>query len=633
MSGLAGILATDDRHVQAHEIQRLIGTLAHRAADGMSHAIQGCVAMGFACTRVSTLETAWEQPLVDMGGRTIVTFDGRIDNRDDLLRRLTLPAATPDAALVSAAYRVWGPEFPSHLLGDFALAVWDAREHVLFLARDVIGLRPLYYTSAGDDFRWASETRTLVEGRPVRLNESVIAQHIADRLTTTTETLYDGVAQVAPAHAMTVDARGRVRCWKYWEPAIRPLRLRDVREYDDAIWAALHDAVRVRLRGTAGATLSLSSGIDSGAIAAHVAALRDAGEADAARTQTLTLATDTGNEASRASLTAEWLKLPWREIPAASVSETELLDDAVRMRAFPQHPNSRIAAPLRSCASAHGRVLLYGLGSDIWLHGWHWTVADLLRRGRLVSAARWMRFIATSPDPEPIPGQLWLAAWTMTPLRTKRVLRRMLKRNPVPPWIEPAFASRTALADRIRAAQEHRWLGSYSATEMFAFGTSGEQIVRLSEFELLHAYAGLEMRCPFYDRRLIELALSLPADVRSTAGLPKAVLRRSAAAHLPPRVAAAAPDPPGDWSLVRVLEGLGFPRRIHALEAARRGWIDPQRTEETWQRWAAGGEGFGWPIWGMAAIDFWLHAESTVEASTAKEAMRDEGTSRRFGTS
>jgi len=564
----------------------------------------------------------------------MAAFDGRLDNREELIEALDLPRQVADVEVVCHAYLRWRLSMPGRLLGDFALALWHREERRLLLARDIVGLRPLCYRATPGAFSWASEARCLLPDAPAEPNEAFVAEHLADRIGSTTETLYAGVTQLAPAHAMTVSERGDIRTWRYWEPSVRELHGRDHREHDEQLWAVLRQSVYARLRCAGGATLSLSSGMDSGAIAAHVAALRDSGVESAGRVRAMTLDAPVRSEVEGARETAQWLGLSWERVdPWLTFSERELRADTERMRAFPEQPNSKLAAPLRARARERGhRVMLYGLGSDSWLHGWHWTVADLMARGRLLSAGRWMHFLANCPDPAPVRSQLWLAAWTLVPGAAKRALRRMLRRDPVPEWMEPAFARRVGLAERIRAAQEHRWLGSYAATEMFAFGTCGEQLVRVGEFELLHAYAGLEMRCPFYDRRLIELALSLPPDVRSTAGVPKASLRRSVAMRLPPRVAAAPPDPPGEWSSVHALERLGLPGRIRDLQPVHRGWVVPDRVEARWRSWRAGGEGFIWPIWGMTAIDFWMRAESTVRAHEVQEVSHGAGTARRFGS-
>ena len=139
------------------------------------------------------------------------TFDGRLDNREELAAQLDLrvSAVTPDSVLVAAAYRRWGVECPARLLGDFSLVVCDSQHRRLLVARDIFGLRPLFTVEkTGDAWWWASDQRALVSLQMPPINEGYIGELLSDRITTVDETVYQGLHRLPMAHAeLTIGAR------------------------------------------------------------------------------------------------------------------------------------------------------------------------------------------------------------------------------------------------------------------------------------------------------------------------------------------------------------------------------------------------------------------------------------------
>src|SRR5579859_3905078 len=144
MSGIVGLWNRDGRPVEADVLARMSATLAHRGPDGEGHRLIGDVGLACRHLRVTPEETGEIQPLVGASGTALV-MDGRLDNRDELASALHAPRTASDAALALDAYGRWSEEFAAHLVGDFAIAVFDVERHRLVLARDAIGIRPLYY--------------------------------------------------------------------------------------------------------------------------------------------------------------------------------------------------------------------------------------------------------------------------------------------------------------------------------------------------------------------------------------------------------------------------------------------------------------------------------------------------------
>jgi asparagine synthase (glutamine-hydrolysing) len=151
MSGLAGTFDPTARRIDRDAFEHAVCHVSYRGADGIRYWYAPGIAMAFAKFARTPDAPADLQPLEDPAAETCVTFDGRLDNRDELAAQLDLQISdsTPESVLVSAAYRRWGVECPVRLLGDFSLVVWDGRERRLFMARDIFGLRPLFYRRMG----------------------------------------------------------------------------------------------------------------------------------------------------------------------------------------------------------------------------------------------------------------------------------------------------------------------------------------------------------------------------------------------------------------------------------------------------------------------------------------------------
>ena len=154
-----------------------------------------------------------------------LTADARLDNREVLLSELglasTVDAPLPDSQLILHAYAKWGTACPDHLLGDFAFAIWDAREQQLFCARDLFGVMPFFYYHSPAQFWFAStlEAVRATSDVPQEIDYGHMAAYFraSGNASYTERTWYVGVRRLLPAHAMIVNARG-IRTWAYWRP-------------------------------------------------------------------------------------------------------------------------------------------------------------------------------------------------------------------------------------------------------------------------------------------------------------------------------------------------------------------------------------------------------------------------------
>jgi len=205
----------------------------------------------------------------------VLVFDGRLDNREDLLSVLRTTAAlsveSSDPALVLSAYRAFGDNFPAHLDGDFALGLYDPNQSKLLLARDPVGVRPIYYYASRDLFVFASEIKTLLAhpGIVTHPNDDVVADLLFTRLAaedTRGLTCFQNIFSVLPAHLTIAGPEGIVTK-RYWDfDRSRQVRLRSFDEYAEAFRHHFERAVRRRLRCAGPVAISVSGGLDSSAV-------------------------------------------------------------------------------------------------------------------------------------------------------------------------------------------------------------------------------------------------------------------------------------------------------------------------------------------------------------------------------
>ncbi|MFN3075563.1 MAG: asparagine synthase-related protein [Alphaproteobacteria bacterium] len=231
-------------------------------------------------TAPTTPEARFERlPLSFAGGHRLLAFDGRLDNRDEMIERLGLPAreaVLPDGAIVAAALERWGDETPRHLLGDFALAAWDDTARRLLLACDPTGGRALYYRVLPGRIAFATELSALLKFStgPHRVDEASLLDTLLWRPNREGSTYFQDVHLLNPASRL-VWSGGEPRIDRFWRPDWgRRIRFRREEDYVEAARELLDRGVAAQLRRLGPIVCQMSGGLDSTAVAATAARLR-----------------------------------------------------------------------------------------------------------------------------------------------------------------------------------------------------------------------------------------------------------------------------------------------------------------------------------------------------------------------
>jgi asparagine synthase (glutamine-hydrolysing) len=487
-------------------------------------------------------------PIVSHSGRYVLTADLRIDNREELLRRLSLDlVAISDARLLLVAIDRFGPGFLDELIGDFAVGLWDRRDRSLHLARDLLGQRPLCYYNCPSFFAFASRPQGLwalpeIERRP---NPDRIAQLVGLVPIDGPELFYAGLYRVEPGHILTV-SDDQVRDRRFWLPNMDVLRLPRFDDYRDAFRAQMDQAVRSRLRG-AGELIAthLSSGWDSSAVTATAARESGAGMSVAAFTAVprqggrfsapFNRIEDEGEIAAATAALHANVKHVRVERPAAS--PIARLDEQIELLAQPPRNlcNQVWMDAIRDEASARGaRVLLTGQFGNWTISNAPYTIlADLLRQGHYRAWWREARAIAKSGAAR----YRGIAANSFGPWMPDlawRLVRPLSSRSEASVYsaLAPAWAARMTALREARGVGLARRPNDNVAVRVRA--------LRFYDFGDSRAAAmagwGVDERDPTADRRLIEFCLSLPLDMLLKGGQRRPLARAALADRLPPAV-------------------------------------------------------------------------------------------------
>jgi len=559
VSGIFGIVHFDDRPVQPHDMVAMAATLKRRGPDGSGMWHDGPAGLGHTML-ATTPESLHEQPpILNRRKNLVITADARLDNRDELIDSLGLrhqPAGEiGDNALILGAYEKWGEACSTKLLGDFAFAIWDGRSRCLFCARDPFGVRPFYYHhSVGGFFAFASEPRAILmlPQTPYRINEGRIADFLISQLEgiDKTSTFFEELYRLPPAHTLTVTPRG-IRRRRYWTLAPGPeIRLSSDEEYAEAFLEILTEAVRCRLRGAGPVGSMLSGGMDSGSIVAVARALlADVGQGPLPTFSAVASGDEHCVETRTIHAAQTMAGLDPHVVDSGRLDD--LLPELENLSWSLDEPFDTHITLVRAmdlAARRHGvKVLLDGIDGDTVLsEGTHLT--RLLRRGRWLTV--WRESVGQNRfwggDYPPWRQMSYRARQAFVPEPVRRWRQALRARNHQAEvqriiresMIDPAFAQRIRLGDRLQALDAHSPPGlTPSLAQERARAVDHPYLtVGLERYNRAASALALEPRHPFLDRRLVAFSIALPGEQKLAQGWQKMILRRAMAGQLPEAV-------------------------------------------------------------------------------------------------
>jgi asparagine synthase (glutamine-hydrolysing) len=526
MSGIAVIWNRDGRLAEPTILARMTRLMAHRGPDRERHWVQGPIAIGHRALNTTAQPSADSGLLVDEAAKLCLTFDGRIDNREELVALLenngSDPHDAPDAQLVLAAYRKWGEECPAHLLGDFAFAIWDERRRRLFCARDPLAVRPLFYASLGSTFICGSEIRALF-ALPGLISEpdlAVAAARLMRKSIEFDDTLYKGIFRIPIAHSLTVTCES-AQLRRYWDiDPDKQIRYRNDGEYAEHFRELFFDAVRRRMRSTRPIAAMLSGGLDSSGIVCVAESIRQKEKITHPGFETFSMVFDHFSSCDERRFVSEVVNrsetkanyhVADRNLDVAAIANHE------RYPGLLYSPQAMVlTAMFAGMRDAGFRVVLDGTGGDeLAGAGLHHRV-ELMRRGKWLSVSALVREYASMFNLSP--SRLFVARYLKPaapePLKALyRWSKATVQRTPIPGIVPEETLQRTGAKERIEHPVAIPRFQHEMKSDLYRGIFSGWAPTVLTEnYELIASFHGIEMRQPYRDRRLVEFSLALPPN-------------------------------------------------------------------------------------------------------------------------
>jgi asparagine synthase (glutamine-hydrolysing) len=625
MCGIAGIVAGDRLSAdEAGRVTRMRDVISYRGPDDAGVFVDDRAALGH--RRLSIVDlAAGHQPLSNEDDTIWIVFNGEIYNHASV--RPELEAAghryktRSDTETIVHAYEQWGDACVEHLRGMFAFAIWDAPRRRLLLARDRLGVKPLYWTMVDGRLLFGSEIKAILESGLIRAsaNEAALPELLGTRYLSGPETLFKGIHRLQPGHTLVFE-HGKVSLREYWDiPLGRPseemARLSDA-DVVHRFRELFEESVRIRLMADVPLGMFLSGGLDSSAVAAVMARMIDR----PLQTFSVAFKERAFSELDYARQVATAIKADAHEV---------VIDDQDFFGALPRliwHEDEPIAHPssvplyfVSALARAHVKVVLTGEGSDELLAGY----------GKYPRAlVNWKAAAAYGVVPAPL--RAWIADTLVPaiPSRLGRYARRSFLAMPRTPeamffdnfaaiglrrqrsLLSPAFATQ-ATPDRAYGPSRAYFdapNGRSTTLDRLLYTDLKTYLVELlMKQDQMSMAASIESRVPFLDHRLVEFAAGLPARMKLRGWTTKWILREAVREILPAEILTRKkmgfPVPFGVW-----MKGpWGDVARDVLLDtrSRQRGIIDPAATERLIAAHASGEAEGGDAIWSLLNLELW----------------------------
>ncbi|SCL27877.1 asparagine synthase (glutamine-hydrolysing) [Micromonospora nigra] len=515
MCGLAGEFRRDGSRADVAVVERMAATMSDRGPDDSGVWSQGPVALGHRRLKIIDLSAASGQPIVDSAAGLTGVFNGCVYNYRELRAELQAKGhrffSTGDSEVVVKAYAEWGLDFVDHLVGMFAVAITERDTGRLVLARDRLGIKPLYLAETPGTVRFASTLPALLAGGGVDTTiDSVALAHYLSfhSIVPPPRTILRGVRKLPPATVRVYEPDGRMRERVYWDPSFtRRAEHADwsERDWQDALLGSLTTAVRRRMVADVPVGVLLSGGLDSSLVVALLAGEGQRG------LSTFSIGFDAvggreGDEFVYSDLVAKTFDTDHHQLRVAAQDLVPPLEAAVESMAEPMVSHDCVAFYLLSQeVSKHVKVVQSGQGADEILGGYHWY-PPLAGVGREQAVETYAKAFFD---------------------RDAAGLARVLN----PAWLADGDPAREFVAAHLGRAGADTAVDAGLRLDTQVMLTD-DPVKRVDNMTMAH---GLEARVPFLDHEFVELAAACPPDLKLAQG-GKGVLKEIGRRVLPHEV-------------------------------------------------------------------------------------------------
>jgi len=638
MCGIAGILNfSSDHAVDETRLRRMRDALRHRGPDGEGLFIEGPVGLGHRRLAIVDLASGG-QPMANEDGTVLVVCNGEIYNHPDLRPALEARGhrytTRSDTETILHLYEEEGERCVERLRGMFAFALWDRRRRRLLLARDRLGIKPLYYARTGKGLLFASEIKAILEAAPfpAELNDAVLPEFLASRFVSGGETFFKGVSKLLPGRTLTWSLDEGLRERRYWSlPVEDPAPRASLAEAAADLRERLREVVRLHLMSDVPVGIFLSGGLDSSGLLGFMASMAAA----PVRSFSVGFSEIEANELPYARLAAESAGAEHRDI---SVSARQFFAALPRLV---WHEDEPIAFPssvplyfVSRLAAEHVKVVLTGEGADELFLGYNrYRVAAWNER----LAAAWAAVL-----PGGARAAIGRGVWSLPPSirryagRTFLALPRGARSHVCENFaVFPEAVQNRLFPDAGRSGKRD----PYAAILPLYERAPGDLPARMAHVDLqtylvellmkqdqMSMAASIESRVPFLDHELVEHVAALPRNLKLRGVKTKAILREALKDLVPrpilTRRKMGFPVPMGGW-----LRGPFRPllqEFVLGPRALGRGRFDPAFLRRLVGEHEAGTADHGDRLWLLLNLEIWqrVFVEGQDPASLAPPGSR-----------
>ena len=637
MCGIAGFVGEFERLDAAERsavLERMCRQIRHRGPDDQGTLVADGVALGM--RRLSIIDLAGgHQPISNEDGTVTIVFNGEIYNYHELQRELAARGhrfqTHSDTETIVHAYEEYGAACVERLRGMFAFAIWDARARQLFLARDRVGKKPLYYArTPRGTLVFGSELKALLahpevtrEINPEALDAYLTFGYVPDPLC-----ILRGVRKLPPGHSLTYSADGRLALTQYWDfplEADAPARRAD--DYLEELRALLDEAVRIRLIADVPLGAFLSGGVDSSTVVGLMARHSDR----PVKTFSIGFHEDSYDELKYARVAARHFQTEHHEF-VVTPDIVRLVDELAWHFDEPfADPSALPTYMVSKLAREHVTVALSGDGGDELFAGYTRYLVER-RRARFARVPRLVRERVMRPLSQHLPHGAWGRNYLHNVsldavdrfLDSVSVFTRLTKRS----LYTPAF--RAQLTDEGLATARFRFLASRVRTgeplDVLLYLDSKTYLPGdiLTKVDRMSMAVSLEARAPLLDHKLIEFVARIPAALKLHGTETKHILKRAVADFVPPEI------------LHRAKQGFGVPIQRWINEQLReqirdtltdararsRGYVEPRYVAQLLDEHERGRRDHATPLWALFMLELWqrLFMDATSPGSARLEA-------------
>lgn len=535
MIGMCGFCGFTGSLLESEAVlDRMMNKIIHRGPDSEGKHIDGKIAMGF--RRLSIIDLGFgAQPMYNETEEIVITFNGEIYNyqslREELIEKGHIFRNNSDTEVLIHAYEEYGEKMLSKLRGMFAFVIWDSKNELLFAARDFFGIKPFYYAMVDGNLIYGSEIKSILEypGYQKEVNPEALENYLTFQYSVLPETFFKGIFKLMPAHCMTFQ-KGNLTIKRYWEPKFEADKEKSLEAFVEEIDTAMQDSIQKHKISDVEVGSFLSSGVDSSYVAACF-------HGD----KTFTVGFDYAkyNEINYAKALSEKIKI---DNYSKLITTEEYWDTIGKVQ---YHMDEPLADPsaialyfVSQTAAKHVKVALSGEGADEFFGGYNiYREPEALKPiTRLPRPVRKILGKIAKSIPFSMKGKNYLIRGSKdleerfigNAFMFQEKERNAILKNPTGKYnhmeiTKPFYDKVKGLDDitRMQYIDIHLWL-------------IGDILLKADKMSMAHS---LEVRVPFLDKEVFNIARKLPSCYKVTKENTKYAMRLAAHRYLPDMVA------------------------------------------------------------------------------------------------